>query len=248
MKKPFLFALCVALASYEAASAASIFWSFQANPDGTGASSGGVTVNDGFAGTPVITRDGGTGGSSNSLGGGGGIYQFQGTTYSAGSGNATPGYSMLWGTNNDLNTITNASFTVAMNTTGLADLYLRFDVRSATGDPAKARGPSTFSSIEYSIGGGAFIQATGLLIPTWANGASTPFSAQFIDLSSLNAIENQADVRLRFNFSSATPTTSAVTQNIRFDNLLITTDVIPEPSSLALLGLGTAFLAGRRRR
>lgn len=228
---------------------ASIFWSFQANAAGTGSSSGTVTVNDGFAGTPVVTLNAGTGGSTAALGAGGAVYQFQGTTYQAnGAGNTTPGFSMLWGTNNDLNTITGASFTVAMNTTGLADLYLRFDVRSATGNAANGRPPSTFSSIEYSIAGGAFVQAAGLVIPTWANGSGTPFSAQFIDLTALNAIENQADVQLRFNFTSATPTTTAVTQNIRIDNLLITTDAIPEPSSLVLLGLGAGLVGVRRRR
>jgi hypothetical protein len=191
----------------------------------------------------------GTGGSTSSVGSGGALsytYPGNGVTYQgSGNGNA-PGHSLLWGTSNNSNYFDGAGFTLSLNTVGLTDLGLRFDVRAATGSTTNGRPPDSFSAIDYSLDGGTSWFSTGLSSPTWANGNSTPFSAQTLNLSGVDAIEGQSNVRLRFTLETSAVPSAAVTQNVRIDNLVIS--AVPEPTSAALLCLGTAGLLAWRRR
>ena len=68
---------------------------------------------------------------------------------------------------------------------------------------------------------------------------ASSFAAINLDLSSVDAIENQAAVYLRYTLNGAT----SATGNNRIDNI----QIVPEPSA-ALLGLGSFGLLLRRRR
>jgi hypothetical protein len=245
---PLAFVLA-ALCAAAPVEAASLFWSFESNPDGSGAASSLVTYNEGFLGAPTFTLFNGTGGSTSSVGGGGAssyTYPGNGVTYEGSGSGAAGGHSLLWGTTNSLNYFAGAGFTLSLNTVGLTDLGLRFDVRAATGSTSSGRPPDSFSAIDYSLDGGTSWFSTGVLSPTWANGNATPFSAQTLNLSGVDAIEGQSNLRLRFTFETSAVPSAAVTQNVRIDNLVIS--AVPEPSSAALLCLGSVGLLAWRRR
>ena len=109
------------------------------------------------------------------------------------------------------------------------------------GDPIitfAARGTSSgFNSgvWSYSVAGGAFTTISGVNTAT----TSTTFALQTVDLTSINAVDGQANVRLRCTFSGATSTTG----NNRIDNLLVsatqTTDSTP-PLATAFAPLDNA--------
>lgn len=256
MKIPLLFATF--LVSVSQLEAAAVFWSFESSVDGTGASRSAFTSNDGFAGTPSVALfSNNSPGPSASFGNGGASYTYNGTTY-VGSGNGnTPGHSMIWGTSQSPGGTTGTlplagiGFTVTLNTLGLTDLAMRFDIRSATGSTARATPPSKFASIEYSLDGGAVWQTTTALTALatasgWNADAGVPFEQEAINFSGITELNNQSNLRLRFTFADGTVPTLDVTQNVRVDNLLIT--AVPEPASISLLGLGAAGLVIRRRR
>ena len=72
------------------------------------------------------------------------------------------------------------------------------------------------------------------------------FEEETINLSSVTAINNQSNVKIRFVFQDGSVPTSDITQNIRIDNLLFT--AIPEPSAAALALAGVLGTGLRRRR
>ncbi len=265
LKTPLFLAAVIISASQ--AHAAAVFWSFQNNAAGTGGTGGGPNVgftsNAGFAGTPsVIQFAPGSPGAVASFGGGGagsngGVltgasatpYTYGGTTWEGSGTGATGGYSMVWGTSQGsatgLSALANIGFIVTLNTVGLTDLTMRFDVRSATGSSTLAVPPNSFAAIEYNIGGGWV--GTGLESGlSWPATSGTFFSARSIDFSAINGIENQTSVQLRFTFANGSTPTGDVTQNIRIDNLLI--NAVPEPASVSLAGLATIGFLIRRRR
>jgi hypothetical protein len=109
------------------------------------------------------------------------------------------------------------------------------------GDPIitfATRGTSTgFNSgvWSYSVAGGAFTTISGVNTAT----TSTTFALATLDLTTINAVDGQANVRLRYTLSGATNTTG----NNRIDNLLVsatqTTDSTP-PLATAFAPLDNA--------
>lgn len=87
----------------------------------------------------------------------------------------------------------------------------------------------------YSVAGGAFTTISGVNTAT----TSTTFALQTVDLTSINAVDGQADVKLRYTLSGATSTSG----NNRIDNLLVsatqTTDSTP-PLATAFAPLDNA--------
>lgn len=101
------------------------------------------------------------------------------------------------------------------------------------GDPVvtfATRGTSTgFNSgvWSYSVGGGAFTTISGVNTAT----TSTTFALATVDLSAVNAVDGQANVRLRYTLSGATNSTG----NNRIDNIQVnatmTSDSTPPVAS-----------------
>lgn len=87
----------------------------------------------------------------------------------------------------------------------------------------------------YSVAGGAFMPISGVNTAT----TSTTFALQTVDLSSIDAVDGQANVRLRYTLGGATSTSG----NNRIDNLLVsatqTTDSTP-PLATAFAPLDNA--------
>ncbi|MCC5844539.1 MAG: PEP-CTERM sorting domain-containing protein [Verrucomicrobia bacterium] len=231
------------LASIGSASAeVYVFWSFQTTESGTGgAQTLDVTSQSpGAFGSPTITQFADTGGATIGGGTGGATYiDFEGTTWTGSNGSSLPGHSISWdATGNTL--FTGSGFTLSnLDLTGLSDLNMRFDIRSATAGGGTP--PTTFASVEYQVDGGGWI-STGVN-SSWATG--TTFVPVTLDFSSLSAINGLENVDFRFVFASGSKTGST-NHAIRLDNLEVS--AIPEPSTLVLIGMfGLATLALRRR-
>lgn len=125
-----------------------------------------------------------------------------------------------------------ASLSVVSNAGNNSYLELQLNLADF-GDPIitfATRGTSTgFNSgvWSYSVAGGAFTTISGVNTAT----TSTTFALATVDLSTINAVDGQANVRLRYTLSGATNTTG----NNRIDNLLVsatqTTDSTPPLAS-----------------
>lgn len=120
--------------------------------------------------------------------------------------------------------------------------FIEFQLNLADfGDPIitfATRGTSTgFNSgvWSYSVAGGAFTTISGVNTAT----TSTTFALATVDLTTINAVDGQANVRLRYTLSGATNGTG----NNRIDNLLVsatqTTDSTP-PLATAFAPLDNA--------
>jgi endonuclease I len=133
-----------------------------------------------------------------------------------------------------------ASLSVVSNAGNNSFIELQLNLADF-GDPIitfATRGTSTgFNSgvWSYSVAGGAFTTISGVNTAT----TSTTFALASVDLSAINAVDGQANVRLRYTLSGATNTTG----NNRIDNLLVsatqTTDSTP-PLATALAPLDNA--------
>lgn len=133
-----------------------------------------------------------------------------------------------------------ASLSVVSNAGNNSYLELQLNLADF-GDPIitfATRGTSTgFNSgvWSYSVAGGAFTTISGVNTAT----TSTTFALATVDLSTINAVDGQANVRLRYTLSGATNTTG----NNRIDNLLVsatqTTDSTP-PLATAFAPLDNA--------
>lgn len=267
----FLFlASSLSIFSLATVNAASVYWSFQNNATGgsyvgptNGAlSGGGFTSNDGFQGTPVISAIRGTGS------------ELDGVTFSQSSlGNeigpptatTDPGTGISWEGGRALqwnsastSDLTGAGFSLSLNTSGLTDLKVQFDLRTASAQngtaAGQAGGVTSFSAIQYRTSPSDEWQSVGVTdLPSWTLQTGwQPLTV--LDFSEFDFLEGQETLELQFIFNGGTKqliTNSSgdlvyPTQNVRIDNLLVT--AVPEPSGLALLALGGVALGLRRRR
>jgi hypothetical protein len=177
-----------------------------------------------------------------------GVVSFTGTTTNAPSGIVAGAALSIQGGFGGSGTGNNGtSLTLAVNAgskTDLTNLDLSFAMqRTSTG----------FNSVQlaYSINGGTYVND---------GSAFTPFlsTAKGLDgntgIASTSAIENFdlskigtgiTSIDLRLTYTGATGDTG----NIRIDNLQLNgkTQAVPEPSSIAAMGLGILALARRRR-
>jgi hypothetical protein len=231
-----LFAL---LSSTGLSHAATAYWSFQ---NGAGnVYNPAVTHYSGFASAPTFSAFAGTGGANLSSHGEGRAYLEPTTTT-----NYVGGYATYWdsGSTQGVN-LSGAGFSVGMDMSGLTDLSLRFDIRSAAGNPTNKDGlPTSFSSINYRLSPTDSWTDSGITAPTWTI-SPNGFYEFGMSLAGLDAIEGQRYVELQFTFNGGEKTT-AQAQNVRLDNLQFS--AVPEPSALVLLMplAGTIFL--RRRK
>ena len=223
-----------ALCGISQAATVNAFWSVQNDKAGTGGANGALTATT-FGGTaPSISR---TGSTLNTNGGATSFVSYEGGSPWLGSGGTgNPGNSFSWEPGSNSNSIS-----IALDMTNTFDLTLRTDIRSAEGSGGTRS--TAFTAIEYQVGGGAFISTGSSL--SYGLLANNNFQAYNLDLSALSAIENQPNVVIRFSVpdqgGGATPA------SFRMDNIQLTADLIPEPSTALLLGFSALGLLIRRR-
>lgn len=135
-----------------------------------------------------------------------------------------------------------------VSTVGYQGILFSFDQTSSSTGPRDFRlaystdGSSFTSFATYSVLANASPNA-------WTSSTYNPLHTYSFDLSSITAIDNEPNVYLRLiadSTVSANGGTVATTGTDRVDN--VTVSVVPEPTALALVGLGLAGLVITRRR
>ena len=215
-------------------------WDFNSNPPDANTSTGITTPSIGAGAASVIGGVTATFGSGDASGGSsdpatGDDSGWQTTGYPAPStGSGTGG----------------AQF--AVSTVGQSDISVSWDLRHSNTS-------SRFEQFQYTIDGTNFI-TTGLPDNGVFTGATgdTWFNNRTVDLSAIDAVENNANFAFRVvavfdpagsNYLASNPaSTYAGSGTWRFDMVTVNAGPIPEPASMALLGLTLATLARRSRR
>ena len=165
--------------------------------------------------------------------------------------NASDGKSMAWddvgkGGDND------AEVFVVFSTTGLQNIRFRFDLEGNPDDGITSydvkyalsplvdvvNPPDVTGTIKDFDGGTSVSLLNNNLVPA---GTNAGFVEVALDFSGETALNNQSTVVIRFDDFKEN-------DGMKIDNVLITADAIPEPSSTALVALGALGLAARRRR
>lgn len=232
--KIILFALAGSICSVHSLSAATVRALFTAqnqsgSPEAVTGPIGTVSAST-FPVAPSLNR---SGSSSTNVGGEADYTDFNGRLWLGSGSQETGGHSFGWNGGG-----TGLSMTLTLNLTSIYDLTVRMGIRSAATNGAV---PATaFTAIEYSVNNGAFVTAASGSALNFTSGST--FSEYNLDLTALAAIENRSNVRIRFSMPDL-----AADTNLRIDNVLITGDMIPEPSSAVLFSACAGLLFIRRR-
>lgn len=135
-----------------------------------------------------------------------------------------------------------------MSTVGFSNIAVTFDTRHSNTS-------SRFISLDYSLDGGSTWNAfqtyeATLGGDTWYNGRST-------DLSTVAGANNNANFGVRMvtifapggsTYTASTSTAAyASTGTLRYDMVTVSGSAVPEPATMATLGLGVVALIRRRR-
>lgn len=169
----------------------------------------------------------------------------QSTAYSnpVGNGSAESFSSNTWSVGD--------SYQFQFSTVGLQDVLFSWD------QAGSSTGPRDFQ-VQYStdgtnftnFGAGYQVLLNGAPNGAWTSSVYNPAYTFSVDMSSVSAIDNQANVFLRLTNTSTTAInlgTVAAGGTNRVDNVLVQASAVPEPATMAILGLGVAALVRRRR-
>jgi len=127
-----------------------------------------------------------------------------------------------------------AYLTITINTTGWQDMWIRWDYFSD--NTGGNKGPVSFD-FAYKVGAGSWVT----LLNNQAIVRDDAWHEFRYDMSAIAAIENQASVEFRIDDLDNNDDDG----NFKLDNLEVTG--VPEPCTIALLGLGGLALLRRRR-
>lgn len=135
------------------------------------------------------------------------------------------------------------------------------DIKLSWGQTSSATGPGEFK-LAYQVNGGGFTdffnytvlpnQAGAPGLGSWSTVTEILGYNYLVDFSSVFALDNVTSVDFRLIMAttadSAPPGTVAAGGTSRVDNFTVTATAVPEPSALALGGLGALALMAYRRR
>ncbi len=178
-------------------------------------------VNSANADVTTLTPNAGNGSLSETFNGSG-TTAFGGSTINAQGADVAGQALALTGGSNGSGTPNNAAYLqLQINTVGYSGLTLSFATQ-------KTANGFNSNQLSYSTNGGVSFTPVGSTY-----NPATSFALQSFDLSSVTALDNVSDVRLRLVFNGATSGSG----NNRIDNLKVTA-VVPAPSSALVLLFG----------
>lgn len=183
-----------------------------------------------------------------------------GTNSSVLSPDVGPPGSLGWGTHasasSSFSDVTGNGSTHALSTDhwGIGDYYefqtstLGFTNISVSFDQFRSGTGPTNWDFKYSTDGSTFFTALAYSVtntPAWSSSTYRSAYTLSVDLASLTALANDADVYFRLVASSAASSTAGAS---RVDNFIVLGEPVPEPATVALWGMSAGLLLLVRRR